>query len=114
MRYQPLTFAIALWAWPARAPNPDYCESQSDCSSPEAPFCDVNGEHGGTANACIPNPFDAGVGLPDAEPALDAGHVPLTVTARDRVPEPLLRIPWAWSRLAETAPCAHVEPTPAT
>ena len=62
--------------------NPAFCESAEDCDDPSAPFCDVDGSFGGTANACIPDPnVPADAGTPDAV-APDARPLPDAAPAR--------------------------------
>ena len=49
-------------------PNPEFCNSSTDCADPAKPFCDVNGDFGDLRNDCIAQPpVDAAVAL-DAPP----------------------------------------------
>src|SRR5688500_7269120 len=63
--------------------DPLYCDESKPCTSPERPYCDLEGayeESGYIRNTCIATPaFDAG-GLVDA-PALPGTLSSLTVTA---------------------------------
>jgi hypothetical protein len=64
--------------------DPLYCDEEMQCSDPERPFCDIEGEHPaseGVGRTCIPTPEDAGPGSsadggggasPDGDPAGDA------------------------------------------
>lgn len=73
--------------------DPLYCDPQTPCTDPERPFCDLEGIYPGSdghGRSCVPNPFDAMVGVDAAVDGAVADSPPedgplpsylLTVTA---------------------------------
>jgi hypothetical protein len=54
-----ITLATALSATACTVVDPLYCDEKNECTDPDRPFCDLNGEHpasDGVARTCIPEP----------------------------------------------------------
>ncbi len=97
MRASSVSFVVLILVLGAacKTYDPLYCDGTQDCTDPDRPFCDLNGDYpasDGVARTCIPDPnaSDAGDddgGAPDASMESDAAGV-------FSYPEP--RVYWAF------------------
>lgn len=70
-----LSATSTCWLAACKVYDPLFCDEDTPCSDPARPFCDLKGEYAasdGVARTCIPSPFDADGGAPDAAISSDA------------------------------------------
>jgi len=77
LRFALLAAVVACAGAGCTKDNPAFCNDNSECTDPAAPFCDVDGEFG-DRNHCVANPLDAGVPTFDASPLPD-GNATLSI-----------------------------------